>query len=164
MPHITESKSESPPGLCDWFPTPPTHSLQSYPLPLPPRPHTQSLIPMTSVFALKYTRNAPIFGPFFWLFLLPWNFLQLGVYLANQFIFFRLLFRCYILHRSIQTTNLIWQFISFPYPDTLTSSTVSFFPRLLSLSALYNVFILRFIVFFPFGACELHESMGHSRP
>lgn len=143
MPHITQSKSESLPELCDWLPTTPTYFLQSHPLPLPPNTHLFQ--PHLSLLALTYTRNAPTFRPLFWLFLLPWNFLQLDVYLANQFMSFRLLFRCYILSRFIQTTNVMWQFIGFH------ALLFLFFPRLLSPSALDNIFILRFVVYFASG-------------
>lgn len=75
-----------------------------------------------------------------------------------------LVFRCYILNRSIQATNLIWQFIGFQYPDTLMCSIVSFFLGFVSPSALYNFFIIRFIVCLPSGRCKLHETMGVSLP
>lgn len=143
----------------------PSHTYSLSPVSSPGiAPHTHLFQPRQSLLALKHPRNDPTFGLLFWLFLLPWNFLQLGVYMANQFISFRLLFRCYILNRSIQTTNLIWQFIGFQYPDTLTCSTVSFFLNFFSPSALYNFFILRFIVYLPSGGCKLHETMGLSLP
>lgn len=159
MPHVTPHKSESPPGLYDWIPTTPARSLQSHPLPCP-RTHSSNHVSLCG--PLPTPEMLPPLG------LCSGYSCCLGIFFSWVSIWLTssspLLFRCYILNRSIQATNLIWQFIGFQYPDTLMCSIVSFFLGFISLSALYNFFIIRFIVCLPSGRCKLHETMGVSLP